>query len=156
MLSDGVKHCFTQGSEHLHVNIEHGRLRSERISEVRHKAERIAHRRDELLSFCGNRIHVQFAEQCLALAYIQGARQKRSDNVYDLVKVRFERVVAPINETDLCIRQVAKEGFCTLRQKEGIVLAPNRKEGRLVRAEIVLELRKACDVILVVPPSRSS
>ena len=58
--------------------------------------------------------------------------------------------MAGVEEADDRIGIVALEGFGAGRQEEGIVLAPDRQERRLVAPEILLEGRLERDVALVV------
>src|SRR6476620_10895427 len=62
----------------------------------------------------------------------------------------FERKVAGIEETHFRAWNVALERLRARRQEERIVLAPERQEGRLVLAEVLLKHRVKLDVALVV------
>src|SRR6267143_516290 len=53
--------------------------------------------------------------------------------------VRFQCEVTGVVEMHLSVRVVALERFSARGQKERIVLAPDRQQGRLLRAEIFLE-----------------
>ena len=64
--------------------------------------------------------------------------------------MRLQREMAGVEETDVRIRNVALECLGAWRQEERIVLAPDRQQRRLVRAEIILESRIERDVALVV------
>src|ERR1700681_2230563 len=78
------------------------------------------------------------------------AGEEFADGCGDLRGVRLQREMAGVKEADDRIGNVAPERLGAGRQKERIVLAPHREEGRLVRAEIVLESRIERDVALVV------
>src|SRR5215470_3827342 len=77
-------------------------------------------------------------------------REKISDRRRDLLSMRFQCEVASIEEADDRIRNVAPERLGTQWQEKGIVLAPDRQEGRPVRPEVVLEGRVKSDIALVV------
>src|SRR5262249_16884679 len=64
-----------------------------------------------------------------------------TDRTRDLLDMRFQGEMAGVEEANDCIGHVPRERLGTGRQEERIVLAPNREEGWLVRAEIVLEGR---------------
>ena len=68
----------------------------------------------------------------------------------DFRGMRFQREMAGVEEAHHGARNIALEGFSAGRQKERIVLAPHGEQGRLVRAEVLLEGRIERDVALVV------
>ena len=76
--------------------------------------------------------------------------QEILDGIRDLLDVCFECKVSGIVEVNLGVRIVTPESLCTRRQKEWIVLAPDRKQRRLLRSEILLELRVKRDIACVV------
>ena len=64
--------------------------------------------------------------------------------------MRLQREMTGVKELHHGVRIVALERFGAGRNEEGIVLAPDREERRLVLAELVLEGRIERDVALVV------
>jgi len=62
---------------------------------------------------------------------------------------RFAGRVSGIKELNFAIRVVTPEGLCAWRQKERIV-TPDREQRRLLRSEILLELRVQGDIACVV------
>src|SRR5262245_35229911 len=64
--------------------------------------------------------------------------------------MRFQGEMAGVEEADDRIGYVPLERLGTGRQEERIVLAPNREEGWLVRAEIFMKGRVQRNIALVV------
>src|SRR5262249_13482363 len=62
----------------------------------------------------------------------------------------LQREMPGVEKMDDSLRDVAPKRIGPLRQEERIVLPPQSEEGRLVRAEILLEGRVERDVALVV------
>src|ERR1700733_14507844 len=62
----------------------------------------------------------------------------------------LQREVAGIKKADIRLRNVFFECIRARRQKERIMLAPNGKQPRLVRAEVILESGVQRDVALIV------
>src|SRR5712691_4597856 len=73
-----------------------------------------------------------------------------ADRNRDLLDMRFQGEMAGVEEADDRTGHVPRERLGTGRQEERIVLAPDREEGWLVRAEIVLEGGVQRDIALVV------
>ena len=66
---------------------------------------------------------------------MRGGHRPREEATYDcgdLGVVRLKREMAGIEESNLGVRHIAFEGFGPRRQKEGIVLAPDRQQRRTV------------------------
>ena len=63
--------------------------------------------------------------------------------------MRFQGEVTCVEEADLRVRQVALVGFSARGQEKRIVLAPNRKQRRAVRAEVGLEPGIGGDIRLI-------
>src|SRR5258705_3087664 len=78
------------------------------------------------------------------------AIEKLADGRSDFVAVCLKRKVAGVEESHFRAWNVALERLCARRQEERVVLAPNRQEGRLVLAEVLLKSRIKRDVALVV------
>src|SRR5262245_3004712 len=53
----------------------------------------------------------------------------------------FKRKMTRVEETNFSIRIIASERFCSSRQKERIILAPDRQQGWMIFAEKRLKLR---------------
>src|SRR5271165_3133894 len=64
--------------------------------------------------------------------------------------VRLQSEVACIEEMNLSLGNVALVGLRARRKKERVIFAPNRQQGRFVRAEEILELRIESDIRLVI------
>ena len=72
------------------------------------------------------------------------------DRFCDFFGMCFQREVAGVEQTDGRTWNVAFESLGACWQEERIVLAPHRKERRLVLAEVFLESRVQRDIALVV------
>src|SRR5580692_3968089 len=83
------------------------------------------------------------------VAMISGS-EKTTDGFGDLVRMRFQREVARVEEANLCVRNIALESLGARRQEERIVLSPHREKTRVIFAEVSLECRIQRDVALVV------
>src|SRR5215470_16190803 len=81
---------------------------------------------------------------------IPSARKEFADGRGNLRGMCLEREVTRIDEAHDGVGHVAFEGLGTPRQKERIVFTPDRQKGRLVRAEVRLELRIERDICLVI------
>lgn len=55
----------------------------------------------------------------------------------------------PIHQVHLGVGKVPLKGFCARWNKNHVVLTPNSEEGRLVRAEVVMESRVERYVITI-------
>src|SRR5262245_24947701 len=66
------------------------------------------------------------------------------------IDVRLQGEVAGVEETDLCIGEIATVRLRTGRQEERVVFAPDRQQGRPMRPKVPLKRRIECDVVLVV------
>src|SRR3954452_3191132 len=77
-------------------------------------------------------------------------RQEGTNAVRDFLRVRLQREMTGVKELHQGVRIIALERFGAGRNKEWVVLAPDREERRRVLAEIVLEGRIERDVALVV------
>src|SRR5215831_17035777 len=73
-----------------------------------------------------------------------------ADRNRDLLDMCFQGEMAGVEEADDRTGHVPLERLGTGRQEERIVLAPDREEGWLIRAEIVLEGGIQRDIALVV------
>src|SRR5499427_3585084 len=76
--------------------------------------------------------------------------EEGADRTRDLLDMCFQGEMASVEEADDRTGHVPLERLGTGRQEERIVLAPDREEGWLVRAEIVLEGGVQRDIALVV------
>src|SRR5215510_8963294 len=63
-----------------------------------------------------------------------------TDRRRDLSRMRFQREVACLEETDHCAWNVPLERLGARRQEERVVLAPHREKRRPARAKVFLEL----------------
>src|SRR5580698_3164212 len=82
---------------------------------------------------------------------LESAGKKVAYGGCNLCSVSLQREVAGVEKANDGVGNVAFESLGAPRKKEGVVLAPRREEGRLVRAEIGLEGRIQRDVGLIVP-----
>src|SRR5262245_14850484 len=73
-----------------------------------------------------------------------------TDRHGDLSRMRLQREVARLEETDHCAWVVALERLGARRQEERVVLAPYREKRRPARAKVLLELRVQRNVAGVV------
>jgi len=73
-----------------------------------------------------------------------------ADRRGNLLDMGFQGKVTGIEEADLGVGNVPPEGLGARWQEERVVLAPNRQEPRLARAEVRLEGWVERDVALVV------
>ena len=64
--------------------------------------------------------------------------------------VAFESKVSAGNEVYFSIGQVAFEGFGSSRYERRIILSPNSQQGRLIGAEVLLELWIECYIRAIV------
>src|ERR1700733_7171765 len=64
--------------------------------------------------------------------------------------MRFEREVSGINKLNCGLWKVLLKGFRACRYKEGVVLAPDCKERRLMCPEVLVELRINRYIVAVV------
>src|SRR4051794_40582140 len=77
----------------------------------------------------------------LTVHAVDSIGQELPDRRGDRPGMRLQREVPGLEETDVCLRDVALESSRTGGQQEGVVLAPDRQEPRPVIAEVVLEGR---------------
>ena len=84
------------------------------------------------------------------LAERQFAAEEVADQRGDLVRMRFQREVARVEQMHFGVGDVAAVGFGAGRQEGCVVLAPDGQQRRLVGAEIRLECRIQGDVAAVV------
>src|SRR5215469_9805517 len=66
--------------------------------------------------------------------------QKLANRLANFLLVGFQSEVSGVIEMDFRPRNIALKRFRAGRQEERIVLAPDRKQGWLLRAKILLEL----------------
>ena len=57
-------------------------------------------------------------------------RQERRDRFRYLSRVGLQREMPCVEKPDFRVGQVAPERLCTRRKEEGIVLSPDRQQGR--------------------------
>src|SRR5262245_20215144 len=67
--------------------------------------------------------------------------QELPDRFADFAMMGLKREMSSIKEVNISIGIVAPESLGAGRQKEWIVLSPDREQRRLFRAEVVLKLR---------------
>lgn len=76
--------------------------------------------------------------------------QELDDIISDLLQMRLKREVPSIDELDFSFGDVPLEGFSTGWDENGVVLAPDGKDGRFRFTEVFLEIGVKCLVRAVV------
>src|SRR5262249_43596227 len=92
---------------------------------------------------------------CLAIsAYLsllfQDPLQESLDLASNFVRMSLQREMTRVEEMDLCVRNVACERVRSSRQKERIILSPDRQQGWPVLAKESLKLRIKRDIACVI------